>query len=125
MTRQGALASPLLEVQVLGLWEFEHHAGEGYHATFRFNADHTFKEGDQLKGHWSLLGNILLFSWEGHPEWTDNFELPGQNGVLPGVNGYKARLTLTRKGSAEPPRLVPGGKPGTTYFGSGAAPKVP
>lgn len=125
MIRQGAPTSPILEAQVLGSWDFDNHDGEGYHRSYRFNADHTFMEGNELRGHWFLLGHVLMFRWEGHPEWTDNFELPGKDGVLTGVNGFHHPLTLTRKGPAEPPKPVTGTKPGNFYFGSGTAPKVP
>ena len=108
LVRQGTPTPVAYQNEMIGTWEFFNHDGEGWHRTYQFAADHTFKEGDSLIGHWETLGHSLVFHWEGHGDWHDIFELPGTNGVLTGVNGFHHALTLTKQE----------GKPGTTYFGN-------
>lgn len=112
LARPGLPTPPLMAAQVVGRWKFDDPTGPA-HLVFRLNADHTFTEDDRLKGHWSTLGNAVVFRWEGHDDWHDMFEWPGTGGVLTGTNGSRHALTLTKAGAATPPE-----EPASTYFGS-------
>ena len=120
--REGTPTPPGYQKELVGTWEFFNHDGEGWRKTYRFTADHTFMEGEQLIGHWTTLGHSLSLAWEGHDDWHDTFELPGTNEVLNGVNGFHHSLTLTRLDGASAQtdrgKSDGSGKEDGSYFGS-------
>lgn len=117
LVRPGVPTPPAMAAQIVGRWKFEDQSNSGAQAFYSLNADHTFTDGEKLKGHWSTLGNNLVFQWEGHNEWHDLFDWPGTGAVLTGTNGSSHVVTLTRVGAATPPTTPPEDT-APNYFGS-------
>ena len=129
LARAGEPASPALEAQIIGQWDYNPLDGDEHHL-LTLGADHTIKEYNAPRAHWRILGHLLSFDWEGR----DVFQLPGVDGEMMGVKRSHIAVMLSRQISpaamASKPesadgviQTVPGvTQPDTSFFGTRGAP---